>query len=125
MPFCPKCRYEYLDEVKQCPDCEAPLVDKLPVENPEYTDERVELVEVFHGETHTALILQELLEARGIASILRAREPLSAVLGDRAVPPYSALMVADHDAQKHREIIDECLAFIAEDPQEELPEEDE
>ena len=29
MPFCPKCRYEYVEGVKVCPDCDAELVDKL------------------------------------------------------------------------------------------------
>jgi len=28
--FCPKCRYEYQQGVKVCPDCQEPLVDKLP-----------------------------------------------------------------------------------------------
>ncbi|MBU0519654.1 DUF2007 domain-containing protein [bacterium] len=30
MPFCPNCRYEYVAEVKSCPDCEAELIDELP-----------------------------------------------------------------------------------------------
>ena len=30
MPFCPKCRYEYLKPVTVCPDCEEKLVDVLP-----------------------------------------------------------------------------------------------
>lgn len=30
MPFCPKCRYEYRPGVSRCPDCDEPLVDKLP-----------------------------------------------------------------------------------------------
>jgi len=30
MPFCPKCRDEFQDWVKVCPDCMVALVDKLP-----------------------------------------------------------------------------------------------
>ncbi len=32
MPFCPKCRYEYLPIVSECPDCEVKLVPTLPLE---------------------------------------------------------------------------------------------
>ena len=32
MPFCPKCRYEYLPTVSECPDCEVRLVPSLPLE---------------------------------------------------------------------------------------------
>lgn len=31
MPFCPKCRDEFQDWVKTCPDCHVELVDILPV----------------------------------------------------------------------------------------------
>ena len=29
MPFCPQCRGEYMDWVRECPDCKVPLVEKL------------------------------------------------------------------------------------------------
>jgi len=32
MPFCPKCRYEYIDSVWECPDCGVRLVRKLEEE---------------------------------------------------------------------------------------------
>lgn len=32
MPFCPKCRYEYIPGKTSCPDCDVELVDKLPEE---------------------------------------------------------------------------------------------
>lgn len=31
MPYCPRCRDEWQDWVKVCPDCHVDLVDKLPV----------------------------------------------------------------------------------------------
>ena len=34
MPFCPKCRYEYVEGVEVCPDCGVALVDELPEEEP-------------------------------------------------------------------------------------------
>ena len=33
MPFCPKCRYEYNDDVFKCPDCDEWLVRALPEED--------------------------------------------------------------------------------------------
>ena len=35
MVFCPKCEYEYTDQVYICPDCNIRLVAKLPVKNEE------------------------------------------------------------------------------------------
>lgn len=32
MPYCPRCHYEYMDEVKKCPDCSVKLVKELPEE---------------------------------------------------------------------------------------------
>jgi hypothetical protein len=31
MPFCPNCRYEYLPEIKACPECGSNLVEELPL----------------------------------------------------------------------------------------------
>ena len=30
MSFCPKCKYEYNQDVKKCPDCNIDLISKLP-----------------------------------------------------------------------------------------------
>ena len=30
MPYCPKCRYEYEEQIKICPDCGSELVASLP-----------------------------------------------------------------------------------------------
>ncbi|MFP4546524.1 MAG: putative signal transducing protein [Fidelibacterota bacterium] len=32
MSYCPKCKYEFEDDVKICPDCKKELVEKKPVE---------------------------------------------------------------------------------------------
>jgi hypothetical protein len=34
MPFCPKCKDEFQDWVKACPDCRVALEDKLPPPSP-------------------------------------------------------------------------------------------
>ena len=41
MPFCPKCKYEYVASVSKCPDCNENLVDSLPKES-DLTDDNFE-----------------------------------------------------------------------------------
>lgn len=58
--FCPKCKYEYLEGIKKCPDCKVPLVDKLP---PEPQLEYVELVTVFEtGNKAIIAVAKSILE---------------------------------------------------------------
>jgi hypothetical protein len=38
MPYCPKCRYEYIEGVEECPDCDVKLVEEMP---PEEEDEDI------------------------------------------------------------------------------------
>jgi hypothetical protein len=62
--FCPVCRYEYIDEVTECPDCQVALVDHLP---PEPEPEFVEFMEVL-GTYNPADIafLKSLLDSENI-----------------------------------------------------------
>lgn len=39
MPFCPECRYEYVEGMKTCPDCNVELVDQRPEEPKERWDD--------------------------------------------------------------------------------------
>lgn len=77
MPFCPRCRCEYIAGVVQCPDCRAELVEALPSPTPPlqvgFTE--VELCTI-DGEIH-AKLLQSILAREGIASRLAPAQPLS------------------------------------------------
>ena len=39
--FCPKCQAEYLAHVRRCPDCDVPLVERLPVTHGDSEPRRV------------------------------------------------------------------------------------
>ncbi|PKK83180.1 MAG: hypothetical protein CVT49_09715 [candidate division Zixibacteria bacterium HGW-Zixibacteria-1] len=82
MPFCPKCRYEYLPEVLVCPDCEEQLVDVLLPENEKESDDVADESpdENAEGWVPVALLtsvqyadlLEEALRSKGIPIIIRS-----------------------------------------------------
>jgi hypothetical protein len=77
MPFCPKCRYEYLPGVNTCPDCNEKLVASLPEPEaddadrgePEYKD-WVQLARLTSYE-YTRMI-QEVFTERGIPIVIHS-----------------------------------------------------
>jgi hypothetical protein len=69
VPFCPDCRFEYLPQLRECPECGSPLVADLPARSkpgtvPDFT--QVALCTVT-GELHARLV-QNVLSAEGIPS---------------------------------------------------------
>lgn len=69
MPFCPKCRTEYVPGVRTCADCGIPLVASLP---PEPTPEDVHWAELpsFPTLPQGEMVRAE-LERRGIRTMLK------------------------------------------------------
>jgi len=71
MPFCPKCKYEYVNGIEKCPDCDEELVFMLPTEfppsHPEFFNTTDEVVTVFTAkDAIEAEIVRGLLESAGI-----------------------------------------------------------
>jgi predicted nucleic acid-binding Zn-ribbon protein len=33
MPYCPKCKYEFIEGIKECPDCGTDLIEYIPQEH--------------------------------------------------------------------------------------------
>jgi hypothetical protein len=70
MPFCPKCRYEYNPEVKECPDCGEKLVASLgPDPNQGELFDTVVLYKV--PDEITGLALRSFLLDAGIEAVLQ------------------------------------------------------
>ena len=101
MPFCPKCKYEFRDDITVCPDCDLTLVTKLhePKEQ-EHID--VELVTVadftFDVQAEEAKVL---LESHGIPAIVE--NAISAMI----YPGMAGIkvLVPKEDEKKAREVL--------------------
>jgi hypothetical protein len=72
----------------------------------------MQLVRIFTGVSIEARMLQETLSERGVASIVRAAEPLRGVIGDAALPMFEEVLVSDTDVEGRRDLIEECLDFV-------------
>ena len=97
MPFCPNCRYEYLEGVKICPDCNLPLV-------PELIDEDWVVVYTSDQEYDVQMMKDALESAEIDATILSQKDSSFPVTGDLAV---IKLLVKTDDASSAINFINE------------------
>lgn len=103
MPFCPKCRYEYREGIKICPDCEVKLVAELP--KPSLTESELVVVASFMAAADAQMARLK-LQASGIRSIVTgdvARGYVAATLIEANVK----LLVCAEDASHARKILTE------------------
>lgn len=67
--FCPKCRCEYVDWIRKCPDCKIALIEELPP-NPDSLDkaisyeELVNLVKENDGKLNIDLLTTDIVRAK-------------------------------------------------------------
>ena len=83
MPVCPNCKYEYIEGIAICPDCNTPLVETIDSNNyTELSEEEWVLVYTTFSEID-ADMLKENLESAGIsATILSQKDSSFPVPGD-------------------------------------------
>ena len=143
MPFCPKCKAEYVVGITKCSDCEIPLVNALPIEP--YQDEHnvnldnqpneaeVESSMVYLCTINNeieAIILRDLLKEAGIASscqnnsIVRYFNPGLAGPEDTNFG-RNDIMVLDNDYKAAKRIAQDYFKSIENREKEEKSEEEE
>jgi hypothetical protein len=110
MPYCPNCKYEYKDNIEECPDCGAKLVDELEEE----TFENVKYV-LFRSLPSRlyAEMLKEALENEGIPSIIKG-DDVAITLGSYSTtsPVEVTIWVPEEDLGRCEKIADEMLDHI-------------
>lgn len=108
MPFCPKCGYEYLEGVKECPECHEALVPELsaPADDP--------LVPVYEAPDEVMeVMVRELLEDAGIASSVQPVGHDSAFDGALSFVRGNRVLVLASEAEEARRLISEYEAEVA------------
>ena len=105
MPVCPNCKYEYIEGIVICPDCNTPLVDSAELNKyPELSEEDWVLVYTSFSVIDVDM-LKENLESAGIAaSVLSQKDSSFPAPGDLSVVK---LMVKKSDVQSALEFIQE------------------
>jgi hypothetical protein len=104
MPYCPKCQYEYLDEVTTCPQCEVDLVAELEARIPS----DLEYVEIY--------TISNRMEADLICGILKENQVEFLVRDLRSFPVLPdfgrrarlRIAVATHKENQARKLLQEA-----------------
>jgi len=111
MAYCPECRFEYRAGVRQCPDCGAELVDRLPeARQPESNEESRQVVLcTVRGSIH-AHLLHDALKSQGIpcrtqvGGIAEGTFVYAALIGPGEDRPYR-IYVNRHDLAQAQTVL--------------------
>jgi hypothetical protein len=126
MPFCPKCRYEYIFGIGECPDCGVRLVEKLEEEESTESEEdkstegiaeksnqstKEESTQSIKGPLAKSL---KFIPLKDLHSHIHA-ERLREALDDAWIPSLlkgSTIWVPEEDSEKAQEIADQMFYNI-------------
>ncbi len=115
MPFCPKCRCEYENDVQICADCEVDLVAELPPEIPEEYSE-AEWVELctFPGTLYARMAV-DLLNKEGISAYSQSffgGAALAVADAGDFVGATASVFVLEPDLDRSRELVEPMIDEI-------------
>ena len=115
MPYCPICRYEYVEGTTKCPDCDVNLVAELPEEAERYSqDEWVKVYEA--ADEAEAEVVTGALQSAGIK--VWDRSLVIHSLKWVTVGPLAPedLLVLESDVEAAKEIIRQVLSGQGQPP---------
>ena len=125
--FCPKCKAEYRDEIKECADCKVPLVEQLPPEKCEGQPD-AKLVSVYKtGNKGIILLAKSILESAEIYSYAKGEgiQDLFALgqfgTGFNPLVGPIEILVHEKDAEHAKELLSEIEDNTEKAPQKILP----
>jgi len=114
MPFCPKCGYEYVENVTDCPDCQVSLVSELPVQEDTF-DPNIELAALHSlpGIIYAEMV-KEALEKEDIPCYIKSDMLSSAysAKGADAAGQSAQIFVKKEDKDRAERILHEMLNHI-------------
>jgi len=130
MPFCPRCRFEYVAGIAMCLDCGVALVERLTetaqtAAEPSLDTRAVRII--FEGGLGSCHELIRMLRAEGITAVLEqiVSEPQpespptpTRQLGMIVIPPIPSrqvivcVMVTEDDWERRNETIRRCVARV-------------
>jgi len=104
MPYCPKCRYEFRDNIKVCPDCNSELVELLPDDAPDIDVKWVLLGKL--SSVVEAEMLREMLANEKISALIKSDlfHSLLATQGTGMAGSFAKVYVAEDQLAKARDI---------------------
>jgi hypothetical protein len=103
--FCPKCKYEYIEEIKTCPNCGISLVEKLD-DGKDMIPEYVELVTVMYTRDRALIaFVKSILEDAGIKYFVKGESLLG--LGRAAID--AEVQVEKNDVEVVKELLRDFL----------------
>ena len=107
--YCPKCRTQYVDDVKECFDCNVPLVDNLPEETPIEKIKWVALPPV-KGDIYADMV-EEVLNKRNIPHFTKSDWFTTAysLSGANYLGARSVIFVPEQYLEEGRQLIEELL----------------
>ncbi|HVO76345.1 MAG TPA: DUF2007 domain-containing protein, partial [Candidatus Bathyarchaeia archaeon] len=106
--FCPKCKAEYTERVRECADCGVPLVEVLSPEPERSALEYVSIVETFNW--NDIAMIESILEGSGIDYIVQGETALAVV---QYVEPVVVMVVKGQVDEAKALLKDLDLSFKA------------
>jgi len=107
--YCPKCRTQYIDNVKECVDCGIPLVDELPKETPLEKIKWVAL-QPLDGEIYAEMV-EEILSKLDIPHFTKSDWATSAfnISSSNLVGAKVTIFVPEENRNEAAQVLDDIL----------------